>query len=86
MDSVADRIIGQLKAKTIIALGIEFGLNHAAIAMAVDELHSRLETTAAVIYNAHEIHVHLRNQIGQLMERRWRGTFSLIGKQLSKKQ
>src|SRR3990167_389261 len=84
IDHAADRVIGQLKAKNIIALGLEFGLNHASIAMAVDELYARLAAATTVMQNANDVHTSLRNRVSQFMERRWKGTFDLIGKQLSK--
>ncbi|OGT51092.1 MAG: hypothetical protein A3E84_04560 [Gammaproteobacteria bacterium RIFCSPHIGHO2_12_FULL_42_13] len=86
IDNAADRVIGQLKAKTIIALGYEFGLDKTAITMAIDELYERLEATKEVILSANEVHLSLRDRISQFLERRWKGTFNLIGKQLSKKQ
>ncbi len=85
MDNESDRIIGQLKAKNIIALGREFNLSNASIMMAVDEIHGRLDAAKQAVYNANQTHTLMQDKITQLMEKRWRGTFSLIGQRLSKK-
>lgn len=86
IDRAADRVIGQLKAKTIIALGREFHLTDAAIMMAIEELEKRLENAKHAIDLETTVHISLRNRVMQFMEKRWTGTFSLIGRQLLKKQ
>ena len=86
IDNVADRVIGQLKAKTIIALGREFDLNNDAVMMAIAEIYDRLEAAKQAIIDINHNHRLIENKIIQFMEKRWKGTFSLIGRQLSKKQ
>lgn len=80
-----DLRISDLKPKSIIKLGEEFGLSPAAINMAIDELEANLENAKQAILNASKGHEGLRHNIINFMEKRWNGTFALIGKSLSKK-
>ncbi len=86
IDGAADRVIGELKAKHIIALGHEFGLKKAAIMMALEEIQKYLSAAQQTLMDANHAHVTMRNKIAKFMEKRWKGTFSSIGQHLSKKQ
>ena len=86
LDKVADRHIGKLKAKNVIALGESFSLSKDAIAMAVSELKDNLEAAKHAAETAIDQHDSLKNKIIKMMETRWNATFNLIGPQLSKKQ
>lgn len=85
MDKAADRIIGQLKPKNIIALGREFSLNDETILMAVSEIESKLPAAKEAV-RACKVQELMQSKIIDFMEKRWKGTFSLIGRLLSKKQ
>ncbi|MDH5552883.1 MAG: HipA domain-containing protein [Nitrosomonas sp.] len=80
-----DLRIGDLKARHIIALGGEFSLSHAAINMMVKQLEKNLDAAKQVIVDADAGTDDLKNNLIELLEKRWNGTFVLIGKTLSKK-
>ncbi len=86
IDNVADRIIKQLKAKNIIALGQEFGLNDEVIMMAISEIQNRLGAAKQAVVDANQHHTLMRDNIINFMEKRWQETFSSIGQLLSKKR
>lgn len=77
--------LGDLKARALISLGEEFGLPAPAIAMAAGQLEKRKEAAQDAIVESKTGAAELRDAIINLMERRWNGTFALIGKALSKK-
>lgn len=77
--------LGDLKARALISLGEEFGLPAPAIAMAAGQLEKRKETAQDAIAESKTGAAELRDAIISLMEKRWNGTFALIGKALSKK-
>lgn len=81
-------IIESLHAKKILLLGQEFGLPPDSIKMAVDQLAQHKEAAQQAIANA-SLPIalpNLKNNLIHLMEKRWNGTFALIGQLLSKKQ
>lgn len=82
----ADLLIGSLKPANIIKLGEAFGLSPATIKMAVDGLAKNLALTKQTIADAAFGSNKLKNSLIELMEKRWNGTFALIGKTLSQKQ
>lgn len=77
--------LGDLKARALIRLGEEFGLPAPAIAMATGQLEKRKEAARNAIAESKTGAQELRDAIINLMEKRWNGTFALIGKSLSKK-
>lgn len=77
--------LGDLKARALISLGEEFGLPAPAIAMAAGQLEKRKEAAQDAIAESKTGAAELRDAIINLMEKRWNGTFALIGKALSKK-
>jgi serine/threonine-protein kinase HipA len=77
--------IGDLKARTLICLGEEYGLPGQAIAMAAAQLEKRQEAAKDTIAESKIGTASLRDEIIDFMEKRWNGTFALIGKALSKK-
>lgn len=81
----ADRIIGELKAKNIIQMGEEFGLKQGVIRLAVDELHQKLADAMARVEQVGQDFPNFSKKLIAYMEKRWNGTFALIGKLLSKK-
>ncbi len=82
----SDLPIGNLKPANMIRLGEEFGLSPAAINMAVDGLHKNLDVAKQAISDAEFGSDNLKNNLIKLMEKRWNGTFALIGKTLSARQ
>lgn len=82
----SDLPIGNLKPANMIRLGEEFGLSPAAINMAVDGLIKNLDMAKQAISNAEFGSDNLKNNLIKLMEKRWNGTFALIGKTLSARQ
>jgi serine/threonine-protein kinase HipA len=84
--NTADLPIGHLKPANIIRLGEEFGLSQAAITMAVHGLHKNIAAAKQAIADAPFGSSDLKNNLINLMEKRWNGTFALIGQTLSKKQ
>ena len=81
-----DHPIGDLKSRHLVLLGKEFGLSPAIINMAAMELAKNREAAMDAISDAPIGTKKLRNKLIKLMDKRWNGTFSLIGKALSKKQ
>ncbi|MEM6780772.1 MAG: HipA domain-containing protein [Pseudomonadota bacterium] len=85
-----DHPIGDLKARHLILLGEEFELSPAAINMATEGLAKNIEEAKDAINEAppHGFSgaVDFKDNLIKLMEKRWNGTFALIGKTLSKKQ
>lgn len=77
--------ISDLKPANIVRLGEEFGLSHAAIHMAVEGLEKNLEAAKQAIAEGIFGSDFLKNKLIDLLEKRWNGTFALIGKTLSKK-
>ncbi len=86
LGSTHDLPIGGLKASNIIKLGEEFGLSAAAINMAAQDIKKNIEAAKEAISEAKIGSSSLKNNLIQLMEKRWNGTFALIGKTLSKRQ
>lgn len=81
-----DHPIGDLKSHHLVLLGKEFGLSPAVINMATMDLAKNIEVTKDTINEAPFGSKKLRDKLIKLMDKRWNGTFSLIGKALYKKQ
>jgi serine/threonine-protein kinase HipA len=77
-----DLEIGILKPKHIIALGREFQLSDAAIMMAYEQLKKNKEHAKNKI---EKTSFAKKQQMIEMVEKRWNGTFDLIGKTLLKK-
>lgn len=86
LDGAADRPISTLKPKHLIALGEAFSLHHDAIAMAVSEIQTRIDAAKDTLAERGKSKNTLKDKIITMMEKRWNGTFSSIGRQLSKPQ
>lgn len=78
--------IGNLKPANIIKLAAEFGLSRDAIKMAVIQLDKNRDAAKESIQQAALGAQKLKDEIIQLMDKRWKGTFALIGQALSKKR
>jgi serine/threonine-protein kinase HipA len=77
--------ISDIKPRHLILLGEAYGLPHAAIKLAVDDLGKHLEKAKEVIYQTEPVPNSLKDKLIQLMEKRWNGTFNSIGKHLLKR-
>jgi len=77
--------IGTLKPRNIITLGKEFRLPSGAIKMAYEHLLKSRDLAKDTIEAARFLTPVTKNQIIKMMERRWNGTFALIGQTLSTK-
>jgi serine/threonine-protein kinase HipA len=77
--------IGDIKPKHLIFLGESYGLPHTAIKLAVDDLGKRLEKAKETILQTEQVPTSLKDNLIQLMEKRWNGNFSSIGQHLLKK-
>lgn len=75
-----DLPIGSLKAQNILKLGSEFGLNEKQIVQAVYDLKIRINSARKIILKAAHGGASLKKKIINYMEKRWNGTFDLIGK------
>ena len=80
-----DLRITDLKPKSLIRMGEEFQLSEAAIRMAADELETNLDAAKEAVSDSGAGHGGLKDKLINFMEKRWNGTFALIGKSLSKK-
>lgn len=83
----ADNIpLGNLKPQTLIRLGQEFGLSAEAMAMAAGQLEKRRQAAKETVRKSRIGNTSLKDELLTHMEKRWNGTFALIGKTLSKKR
>ena len=86
ISDASDLPIGNLKPANMIRLGEEFSLSLAAINMAVEGLHKNLGAAKQAISDAEFGSDNLKNNLIKLMDKRWNGTFTLIGQTLLKKR
>jgi len=85
LDKAPDRIIGQIKPKNLIALGREFSLKDENIIMAVEEIERHLPAAKEAIQTCCLQQPLMKSKIVDFMEKRWKGSFSLMGRLLSKR-
>jgi HipA-like protein len=86
LDGASNLAIGNLKAKHIVGLGNEYGLSQSAIQMSCDQLKKAIPNAKAAIENASVGTSELKTNLIEILEKRWNGTFALIGQHLSKRQ
>jgi len=79
-------LLTNLKAKNLVLLAGEFHLSTSIIDMLIQQIHKNINTAKGAIATAPFGEQVLKDQLIQLMETRWNGTFALIGKTLLKKQ
>lgn len=78
--------LSNIEGKHIIKLGYEFGLSNSMIEMAVNEIQANIQKAKDIIHNSFDGYDDLKDNLIKFMDKRWNGTFSLIGKALSQKQ
>ncbi len=80
-----DLAISALKPKNILALAKEFELLKQAIQFVLEQLRHNIPNAQETVLEAPYGTPFLKDQIIKQMDKRWNGTFSLIGKLLSEK-
>ncbi len=83
---VRDMRLGDLEAKHVMGMAEDFGLSEATLKLAVKDIQSRLDDAKAAIEKSDVGHKQMKDEIIKLVEKRWNGTFSLIGQRLSKRR
>jgi serine/threonine-protein kinase HipA len=78
--------LGKLDAKHIIKMSENFGVSHRALMNAIEALKKNLPNALMTLENAQIGSLLLRTKLQGMIEKRWNGSFELIGKRLSKKQ
>lgn len=78
--------LGDLKPKTIARLGLLFQLPKPAIRLALEDLEKRLPKAHDAITKAEGVRDSLKQDLNNMIEKRWNGTFASTGAYLSKKQ
>lgn len=82
----SDLRLGDVQAKHIVALGASYGLPARAMSLAVDDIGKRREAAKTTIAEADVGSPRLRDNLIDLMEKRWNGTFASTGQLLSKRR
>lgn len=80
-----DLLISSLKPKNVLTLAEEFYITKSMIKHAIEQLEKNIPKAQDAVYSSPLGSSHLKDQLIQHMEKRWNGTFSLIGKILSMK-
>jgi serine/threonine-protein kinase HipA len=86
INGVEDFKIGKLLPKHILRLGRDFDFNEKVIITAVEDIGKNLNKALEAIENSNVGSKELKNRVIEIMEKRWNGTFTLIGQLLLKKQ
>lgn len=74
-----------LTEKHLVSLATSFGLKESALKLAVESLGKRLDAVKEAIISSNAGSAELRKRLAEVIQKRWNGTFSLIGQKLSKK-
>ncbi|MBL8676440.1 MAG: HipA domain-containing protein, partial [Alphaproteobacteria bacterium] len=80
-----DLYINSLKPKNILALANEFDISKQAIKFVTEQLRKNMPQAQEAVFSASFGTPFLKDQIIKQMDKRWNGTFSLIGKILLEK-
>lgn len=78
--------IGHLKPKHLLKMGSQFVANNDAILEAVEMFKNRIPEAQTAIEKSNIGSKNLKETLQEKMEKRWNGTFALIGQHLLKKQ
>ena len=76
----ADVTIGMLKAKHLQKLAAEFSVNEKQLRQITEEIESRIAPAKAAIEKAAGVENVMKEKLIELVDKRWNGTFSLIGR------
>ena len=83
---IRNMAIGNLDCKHLIGMGAGFGLQPDAVLAATEALGKQLPNALTAIERSSIGSLELRKQLIEKMEKRWNGSFALIGLRLLKKQ
>jgi serine/threonine-protein kinase HipA len=86
MGDTANLALGKLKYGNLLKLGTEFHLSNQAIAMLIKQLEHNRAAAEHAIAEASFANNDFKDNLIQLMRKRWNGTFALIGQHLLKKR
>ena len=78
-------LIGRIGPRNMVRLGRLFGLPDKAVILAVSDFASRLDRAHGAVDASKNVGRDIKDKLHQQMEKRWNGTFGLIGTYLSKK-
>ena len=78
--------IGRVGPKNMVRLGRLFGLPDKAVMLAVSDFANHLDKAHSAVDASKNVGRDIKDKLHQQMEKRWNGTFGLIGTYLSKKQ
>jgi serine/threonine-protein kinase HipA len=82
LNGTEDVLWGNIKSNSIVRLGEQFQLNKESIEMAIDHFKKQLPLAHQKVAEATVGSSFIKNKIINVMETRWNGTFSSIGKRL----
>ena len=82
---VSNFLISYLKSNHLIQLGKDLGLTPSAIRMAIDQLDQKRNHAIQKILESKIGSSSLKDKLIDWIEKRWNGTYALIGKKLSRK-
>ncbi|MBP9694747.1 MAG: hypothetical protein KBE16_08580, partial [Alphaproteobacteria bacterium] len=85
LGGVSNLTITELKPKHILILAKEFNLSLKSLDLTYQQLKARIESAKQSIFEDEITSKTLKETLITLMEKRWNGTFALIGQSLSKK-
>lgn len=86
VSGIRDLSIQALKSKHLISMGAHFGLDEAAVTAIAATFAKQLPYALSSIEQSTVGTLILRKQLIEIMEKRWNGSFALIGRRLLKKQ
>lgn len=78
--------LGKLKAKHLLKLGEGFNIGKEAFLSTIESLKKRLPNALETLEKSNVGSVTLKHKLQDKMEKRWNGSFELIGKDLLRKQ
>ncbi|MDX1950005.1 MAG: HipA domain-containing protein, partial [Rickettsiales bacterium] len=86
INGVKDLNIGNLEVKHLVNLGYKFGLNDKIIMKLFEDLSKNLDNAKKAISESKVGSQDIKNKLTEIMEKRWNGSFSLIGNYLLNRQ
>lgn len=77
--------LAKLDAKHLLRLGEGFGIDEDGVLALAAVLEKRLSSAVSAVEKSRVGSAKLKQKLAEEMEKRWNGTFALIGRRLSKK-